>query len=78
MGSPVQSKEFAHFLVQESAARAIGLNPLAIHDELWDGSLAYVTSQLVGSSWSIFDVDFCISDPVLFQEPFGFAAIAAP
>jgi hypothetical protein len=74
----VDAKKFRHFLVEKAMACAVGLNPFAIEDELRTGPLAHLPDHFLRGSGAGLDIDFGISDLVLFKEAFGFAAIAAP
>ena len=42
------------------------------------GSLKKLPDDFVGGAGAALDIDLRIGDLVLFKEPFGFAAIAAP
>jgi hypothetical protein len=64
--------------VQEAPARLVGLNPLAVDDELGNGPLAYIGDDLVGGSGGGFDVDLFEREVVVCEEALGFAAVAAP
>jgi hypothetical protein len=72
------SKQRAHLVVQEAAARTVRLDPFAVDYELRDRSFAYVPDQLVRGVGGGFNIDLGIGNLVLFKEPFGFATIAAP
>lgn len=71
-------EEFRHLFVEESAAGAVGLDPLAVEDELGDGLFADVFEDLVGGAGDDFDVDLVVGDVVLGEEALGFPAVAAP
>ena len=72
------AEERGHFVVEEAAAGAIGLDPFAVEDELWDGALADVGDDLFGGSGSGLDVDLSVGNGVLCEEAFGGSAVAAP
>ena len=59
-------------------AGAVGLNPLAVEDELGDGTFAGVGDDLFGGAGGGFDVDFGEGDGMGGEETLGFAAVAAP
>jgi hypothetical protein len=64
--------------VEEALARAVGLDPFAVEDELRDGSLADVGDDLGGGAGGALDVDFLVGDLMGGEEAFGFAAVSAP
>ena len=64
--------------MQEALAGSIGLNPLSVEDELWDGALAGVRDDFVGCSGGGLDVDLGIGNGMGGEETFGLAAIATP
>ena len=64
--------------MEEAAAGFVGLDPLAVEDELGDGTLADVGDDFVSSAGDGFDVDFFVGDGVLVEEALGGAAVAAP
>ncbi len=74
----VDAKKFRHFLVEEAMARAVGLNPFAIEDELGNGPFSHLPDHFLRSPGAGLDIDLGIGDLMLFKEAFGFAAIAAP
>ena len=71
-------EEERHFFVEESAAGFVGLDPLAVEDELGDGSLAYVGEDEVGGAGGALDVDLGVGDLVTIEKALGFAAVSAP
>jgi len=71
-------EKLGHFLVEKALARAVRLDPFAVDDELGNGPLADLPDDLVGGARVGLNIDLGIGDQVLFQEAFGFAAIAAP
>ena len=77
-GGAAHTEQFAHLFVQEAAAWAVRLDPLAVDHELRNGSLAYLPDQLLRGAGAGLDIDLGIGDLVFFKEPFGFTAIAAP
>src|SRR5579859_836119 len=76
--SGVHAQQLAHLLIQEAAARSVRLHPLAVDHELRDRPLAHVTHQLLGGAGYLLDIDFSEFNPVLSEESFRFAAVAAP
>jgi hypothetical protein len=72
------AEEGGHLIEEKSAAGAIGLNPLAIEDELRDGALASVGDDFGGGSRVGIDIDLAVGDGVGCEESLGLAAIATP
>src|ERR1700761_9322960 len=72
------AEELFHLVVEEALAGFVGLDPLAVEDELGDGALPYVGLYGVGGSGGVLDVDLFVGDVVLVEEALGFAAVAAP
>jgi hypothetical protein len=72
------AEEVGHLIVEEAFAWAVGLDPLAVDDELGDGALAYVGDDEVGGAGGVLDVDLFVGDVVRDEEALGFAAVAAP
>jgi len=66
------------FLIEQPAAGYIGLEQLAVNDELRNGSLADAADELGRCGWVRIHIDFCIGEPVDIEEILGCAAIAAP
>ena len=64
--------------MQEAEARFVGLDPLAVEDELRDGALAGLRDDLLSGAGCVLDVDLGEGDGVLGEEALGFAAITAP
>ena len=64
--------------MQKALAGTVGLDPLAVEDELRNGSLAYLADDLLGGAWNTFNIDLGVGNLVFLKETFGFAAIAAP
>jgi hypothetical protein len=64
--------------MQKALSRAIRLDPFSVQHKLRDGPLAYVTHNFLSRARGIFYIDLGVGDLVLIEEPFGFAAIAAP
>ena len=56
----------------------VGLDPLAVEDELRDAALAGLGDHLVGGAWGGFDVDLGVGNRVSRKKALGFAAVAAP
>src|ERR1035438_2533698 len=77
-GSGLESEALRHFGVEETAARAVGLDPLAIDDELRNGALADVGEHLFGRAGSLLDVDFGVGDFVNLEKALGLATVTAP
>ena len=65
-------------IVEQAAARCIGLPPLAVNDHLRDGALAYVPDDLLKGLRIFLDIDFGIRNAVQLEEFLGGAAVAAP
>jgi hypothetical protein len=74
----IELEELGHLAVEEALAWPVGLDPFAVDDELWDGSLAYVLDYFVSGPGAGLDIDLGVGNAVLFKEAFCFAAIAAP
>ena len=72
------AEERRHFLMQKAVARAVGLNPFAVEDELRDGALAGVGDDLVGCAGSALDIDLSEGDGVAGEKALRLAAVAAP
>ena len=67
-----------HFFVEEAAAGAVGLNPLAVEDELGDCFLAYVFQNLICGAGGLLNIDLFVGNVVLGEEALGLAAVATP
>jgi hypothetical protein len=67
-----------HFLVEKTFTGAVGLEPFAVDDELWDGALAGAADDFLGGAGSGFDVDLLVGDLMLVEETLGDAAVGAP
>jgi hypothetical protein len=74
----LDSEALGHGFVEEAFARAVGLDPFAVDDELWDGALAGAFDDFVDGAGGGLDVDFFESDVVFGEEAFGLAAVRAP
>ena len=72
------AEELGHFVVEEAIAGFVGLHPLAVDDELRDGSLAGVLDDELGGPWCVLDVDLFEGDVVGGEEALRFAAVTAP
>jgi hypothetical protein len=72
------AEEFGHFFVQEAFAGAVGLDPIAVDDELRDGPPAGVGNDFGGGAWIFLDVNFFEWNMVEFEESLGLAAVGAP
>ena len=72
------AEEFAHFFVEESVAGAVGLDPGAVDNELWDGALAGVADDFGGGARDGLDIDLLVGDLVLIEEALGDAAVGTP
>ena len=66
------------FVEEQTAARGVGLEPLAVDDELGDGALADAADEFGGSGRIGVDVDFGVRNAVDVEELLGGAAVAAP
>lgn len=65
-------------VVEQAAAGRVGLEPLAIDDELRDGALADVAEDFVGGGVVCVNIDLGVFDAVGFKKLLGGAAVAAP
>lgn len=74
----VQPEADGHLGVEEAAARPVGLDPLAIDDELGNGALAHMRQDFVGGAGSFLNVDVGVGDVVGFEKALGLAAITTP
>jgi hypothetical protein len=72
------AEEFGHFFVQEPFAGAVGLDPIAVDDELRDGPPAGVGEDFRGGTGIFLDVNFFEWNMVALKESLGFAAVGAP
>lgn len=63
---------------EEAAAGGVGLEPLAVDDELGNGALACVVDDFGGGGRIGVDVDFGVLHAVRIEELLGGAAVAAP
>jgi hypothetical protein len=72
------SQPLSHFLVKKALARAVGLYPFAIDDELWDCAFSGALDHLFGGAGSGFDVDFRERQVVALEETLGLPAVGAP
>lgn len=72
------TETLVHFLVEKSAAWAVGLNPFAVDNKLRDGPLASVLYDFIHRARGGLNVYLGIRDVVLGQKALGFAAIGAP
>ena len=66
------------FVEEQAAAGGVGLEPLAVDDELRDGALAYAADKFVGSGGVGIDIDFAVWNTVGIEKLLGGAAVAAP
>ena len=74
----LHAQQRAHFFVEETLPGTIGLDPLAVNDELRNRTLADVFYEFVRCARSALDIDFVEGEVVLFQKALGFATIATP
>ena len=65
-------------ILEESFARAIGLEPAPVDHELRDGALSGAPDHLLGGTGRGFDVNFFVGNFVGGQEAFDRTAIGAP
>ena len=72
------AEQLSHLVVQKALAGLVGLNPLAVENELRNRALAGVGDNLLCSAWRRFDIDLGVGNCVLGQKALGFATIAAP
>ena len=72
------AEEFGHLVIEEAFARFIGLDPLAVENELRDGSLAGVLDDEFGGAGGVLDVDFGVGDLVGLEEALGLTTITTP
>jgi hypothetical protein len=78
LAGPRHAEEIGHLLVKKAMACAVRLDPFAVDDELGDGPFAHMSDDFLCRPRAGLDINFGVGDLVLFEEPFGFAAIAAP
>jgi hypothetical protein len=74
----LHAEEGGHFVVEETVAGTIWLDPFTVEYELRDGTLADVSDDLLCGAWGVLDVDLFVGDGMLVEEALGFAAVAAP
>lgn len=67
-----------HFFVEKSFPRAIGLHPLAIDDELWDGPLPCLADYFVGSAGRGLNINFAVRNAVFVEEALRLSTIRTP
>lgn len=72
------AQALSHGLVEEALAGAVGLDPLAVDDELWDRAFAGTFHDFFESAGGGLNVDFFVGNVVLGEEALGLAAIGAP
>ena len=68
----------AQLVEKEAAAGRVGLEPLAVDDQLRDGPLPRVADYFVGGVRVAVDIDFSIGDAVGIEKLLRGAAVAAP
>ena len=78
MLSLAYTEELGHLVVEEAFARAVGLYPLAVENELRNGALADVGKNEVSGAGDLLDIDLVVGNVVGGEEALGFAAVAAP
>jgi hypothetical protein len=78
MSEFLNSEPCRHFFVQKTFSGTIGLHPLAIDYELWDGSFAGAPNYLFSGAGSVLDVDLRERKIVLLQKALGDAAVGTP
>lgn len=66
------------FVKKQAAAWLVGLEPLAVNDQLWDCPLAHALEHLRGGRRIIVHVDLCVRNSVRLKELLGGPAIPAP
>ena len=74
----VYAEEFGHLVVQEALAGLVGLDPLAVEDELRDAAFAGLGDDLVGGAGGRFDVDLGEGNRMRGEKALGLATVAAP
>jgi hypothetical protein len=72
------AEKIGHLLVKKAVACAVRLDPFAVKDELGNGPFAYMLDDFLSRPRGSLNINFRVSDLVLFKEPFGLAAIPAP
>src|SRR5581483_10967412 len=77
-GSLLDSEPARHFLVKKACRRVVWLHPLAIDDELRDGTFASAADDFLGRTRSGFDINFFEWYVVPLEEALGFAAVTTP
>jgi hypothetical protein len=64
--------------MQKALPGTIRLDPFSVQHELRDGPFAYMPHNFLCGPRGVFDVDLGVGNLMPIEEPFGFAAIAAP
>ena len=72
------TQALGHLLIEEPLARAVGLHPLAVNDELRDGAFAGTSDDFVGRARSGFNINILEWDVITLQEALGYATVRAP
>jgi hypothetical protein len=66
------------FIEEQATAWLVGLEPLAVDHQLWNGALAHVANDFFRRGRIVVHVDFGVRNPVRLKELLGGAAISAP
>ena len=74
----VDAEAGVELVIEDAEARAVGLEPFAVEDELGDGTFTDVAQDLFGGFGVGLDVDLAERDSVGLQVALGLAAVAAP
>jgi len=72
------AEQLSHFLVLESLAGNVWLDPLIVDDKLWNRPLAGLADHFFRGSRRLFDVDLVKGNVVLGQPTLGGMAVPAP
>jgi hypothetical protein len=73
-----QAKAGSHLRVEEAAAGAVGLNPLAINNELRNSAFADVGEDFFSGAGGLLDVDFGVGNLVGIKEALGLTTVTTP
>src|SRR5689334_6440808 len=72
------SEKFSHFLVLETLAGNVGLDPLPVQHKLRNGPFTGSLDHFFGRTGYFLYVDFFVVNVVLGQPAFSNTAVAAP
>ena len=74
----VDPKQFRHFVVQKTLARAVGLYPFTIDYKLRNGPFAGPAYNLFRGSRRGLNINFPVRNAVLLEKALGHPAVRAP